>query len=50
MYGLYTQHVTTNITLDEMLGLLEYGTTIPSILQFGYTYECSTTNWKYMKP
>lgn len=50
LYEMYQQYVKTNITVDEVLGLLEYGTTVPRIHSFGYTYECSANAWKTMKP
>lgn len=50
IYETYQQYVTTNISLDEMLGLIAYGKTVPPMFNFWYTYECNNSVWKTMKP
>ncbi len=50
IYALYTEYVHTNITLDEMLGLLAYGTNVPPIHSFGLTVECTNSLRKTMTP
>ncbi len=49
IYQLYTKYIHTNISLDEFVGLLRYGNTIPTIHQFGLTTECSNTDRKRTK-
>lgn len=49
IYETYQEYVTTNISLDEMLGLLAYGKTIPPMFSFWYTYECNNSAWKTMQ-
>ncbi len=49
IYETYQTYVKTNITLDEMLWLLAYGKTIPTMHSFWYTYECNNSAWKTMK-
>lgn len=49
IYTTYTSYLTTNISLEEMLGLLVYGNTIPETISFWYTYECNNNLWKTMK-
>ncbi len=41
LYQSYVDVVKTNISLDEMIGLLRYGKTVPAIHSFGLTMECS---------
>ena len=50
VYDTYQQFVITNISLDEFLGLLGYGKSIPPMFNFWYTYECNSSAWKGMKP
>ena len=49
VYKTYKEYVHTNITLDEILGLLAYGTKIPEIHSFGLTMECSNNSRKTMQ-
>lgn len=49
VYETYKEYVHTNITLDEMLGLLAYGSTIPEMHSFGLTMECSNNSRKTMQ-
>ena len=49
LYTSYTSYLTTNISLEEMLGLLVYGDTIPDMVSFGYTYECNNNLWRTMQ-
>lgn len=48
LYQSYSDIITTNISLDEMIGLLKYGKSIPSIHSFGLTMECSNAVWRTM--
>ncbi len=41
LYSTYKEMVTTNVQMDELIGLLRYGKTIPLLHSFGYTMECS---------
>jgi anionic cell wall polymer biosynthesis LytR-Cps2A-Psr (LCP) family protein len=50
LYNTYTSIVKTNITLDQMIGLLQYDTSMPSIHSFGYTMQCSNDIRKTMIP
>lgn len=50
IYETYQEYIKTNISLDEVLWLLAYGKTIPSMHSFWYTYECNNSAWKSMKP
>ena len=50
IYSLYTDYVQTNITLDEMLGLLAYGKSIPNLHSFWLTVECTNSQRKTMTP
>ena len=49
LYGLYKEHIHSNITLDEMLWLLAYGKTVPKIHSFWLTMECSNNARKTMQ-
>ena len=49
IYNTYQQYIISNITLNEMMGLLRYGTKAPPMFSFGYTYECSNANRKTMQ-
>lgn len=49
MYETYQRFVTTNISLDEVLWLMAYGTSVPKMHSFGYTYECNNSARKTMK-
>lgn len=49
LYQTYNKMVTTNISLDEMIGLIQYSKSIPEIHSFWYTMECSNQAWKTMK-
>ncbi len=49
IYDTYKEYVHTNITLDEILGLLAYGTKIPEIHSFGLTMECNNNSRKTMQ-
>lgn len=48
LYAHYTSIVKTNITLDQMVGLLQYDTSVPAMHSFGYTMQCSNDIWKFM--
>ena len=50
VYDTYQEFVITNISLDEILGLLAYGKSLPPMFNFWYTYECNNSSWKAMKP
>lgn len=50
IYALYTEYVHTNISLDEMLGLLAYGNSIPNLHSFWLTVECTNSQRKTMTP
>lgn len=49
-YNTYNKMVTTNVQLDEIIGLLKYGKTLPKLHSFWYTMECSNEIRKTMKP
>lgn len=44
----YIDMIKTNISLDEMIGLLQYGKSVPQIHSFGLTMECSNLVWRTM--
>lgn len=50
LYNTYTSIVKINITLDQMIGLLQYDTSMPSMHSFGYTMQCSNDIRKTMIP
>lgn len=50
LYANYTSIIKTNISLDNLIGLLKYGTTLPEMHSFGYTMQCSNEIWKTMTP
>lgn len=50
LYDDYTQMVTTNITLKEMLGMARYAFNINHIFSFGYTIECSHAAYRFSSP
>lgn len=50
IYNTYITYIKTNISIDEMIWLIKYGTRPPRLVNFGYTYECSNTIWQRMKP
>lgn len=50
LYNNYTSIVKTNITLDQMIWLLQYDTSMPSMHSFGYTMQCSNDIRKTMIP
>jgi LCP family protein required for cell wall assembly len=50
LYTNYTSIVKTNISLDNMIGLLQYDTAMPTIHSFGYTMQCSNDIRKTMIP
>lgn len=50
LYDEYTQMVTTNITLKEMLGMAKYASKVKHIFSFGYTVECSHTAYRFSSP
>lgn len=50
LYNTYKSFVHTNITIDEVLGLLAYGKTIPTMHNFWLTMECGISAPKLMHP
>lgn len=50
LYNTYTSIVKTNITLDQMIWLLQYDTSIPTMHSFWYTMQCSNEIRKTMVP
>jgi len=50
LYTNYTSIVKTNITLDQMIWLLQYDTSMPTMHSFGYTMQCSNEIRKTMIP
>lgn len=48
LYATYTSIVKTNIWFENIIGLLQYRTTMPEIHSFGYTMECSNDVWRTM--
>ncbi len=50
LYGDYTEMVTTNISLKEMLGIAKYAYKLEHMFSFGYTVECSHITYKYSFP
>jgi hypothetical protein len=50
LYTNYTSIVKTNISLDNMIGLLQYDTAMPTMHSFGYTMQCSNDIRKTMTP
>jgi len=49
IYSTYKEYIHSNITLDEMLWLLAYWRTIPTMHSFGLTMECSNNVRKSMQ-
>lgn len=50
LYKEYTKMVKTNVSLDEMLGMLKYGTKIDHMFSFVYSYECSSRDFQRVTP
>ncbi len=50
LYNDYTEMVTTNISLKEMLGMAKYAYKLNHMFSFGYTVECSHITYKYSYP
>ncbi len=50
LYEEYTKMVTTNISLKEMLGMMQYADNINHIFSFGYTTECSNIAYRFSYP
>lgn len=50
LYDDYSQMVTTNISLKEMLGIARYAFKIGHIFSFGYTVECSHVAYRFSSP
>ena len=50
LYEDYTQIVTTNISLQEMLGMAKYAFKLKHIFSFWYTIECSNVAFKFSRP
>jgi hypothetical protein len=47
-YQAYTDIITTNITSSQMIGFMNYGTSIPAMHSFGYTDACTDMVWRTM--
>lgn len=50
LYEDYTNMVTTNISLKEMLGMVKYIDRIKHIFSFWYTNECSNVAFRFSRP
>jgi hypothetical protein len=50
LYEDYTQMVTTNLSLKEMLGMARYAFKIDNVFSFGYTIECSHAAYRFSSP
>ncbi|MCX6824323.1 MAG: LCP family protein [candidate division SR1 bacterium] len=50
LYADYVQMVTTNISVKEMLGMVQYADNIKHIFSFGYTVECSNIIFRLSSP
>ncbi|HMS90680.1 MAG TPA: LCP family protein [Candidatus Absconditabacterales bacterium] len=50
LYEDYTNMVTTNISLKEMLGMVKYIDRIKHMFSFGYTNECSNVAFRFSRP
>jgi hypothetical protein len=50
LYADYVQMVTTNISVKEMLGMVQYADNIKHIFSFGYTTECSNIVYRFSSP
>lgn len=48
LYTTYTSIVKTNIWFENLIGLLQYDTSMPKMHSFGYTMECSNDVWRTM--
>ena len=50
LYSDYTKMVTTNISLKEMLGMVQYAYNLDNVFSFWYTTECSTILYRLSYP
>jgi anionic cell wall polymer biosynthesis LytR-Cps2A-Psr (LCP) family protein len=50
LYADYVQMVTTNVSLKEMLGMVQYADNIKHVFSFGYTVECSHAAYRFSSP
>lgn len=50
LHSTYQQYITTNISVDEMIGLLRYDTRVPHLHSFNFTTECANTIRQRMQP
>lgn len=50
LYGNYTKIVKTNISLDEMVGAIQYADDLEHMFSFGFTTECSNIVYKLSRP
>jgi len=50
LYGDYTNMVTTNISLKEMLGMVKYADRLKHVFSFWYTVECSNLVYRFSYP
>ncbi len=50
LYTQYTEIVKTNISMDEILWMVQYAYDINDVFSFGYTTECSHSALRFSKP
>jgi len=50
LYADYIKMVTTNISLKEMLGMVQYADNMKHIFSFWYTTECSNITYRFSYP
>ena len=50
LYEDYTKMVTTNVSLKEMLGMMQYVSAIKHVFSFWYTVECSNIVYRFSYP
>lgn len=50
LYSDYTKIVKTNISLDEMIGVVQYADDLKHMFSFGFTTECSNVAYKLSRP
>lgn len=48
LYTSYTKIIKTNISLEELIGLAQHGTKLPTIISAGYTSQCNNNAWRTM--
>ena len=50
LYAQFDEIVTTNVTVRNILAMIDHAYYMPEVFTFGYTTECSNGVWRTMKP